>query len=260
MIEVFSSGGGTQSSAIAALIIQGKMPKPDFAVIADTGRERSSTWQYLEDIVNPSLQSIGLEIVRVKYSEYGSIPDHGKQWLSHNKETVLMPGFTNQVTGSVGKLSAFCSKSWKQHVVDRWLSKVKGITRSQYRKWIGFSLNECKRALSMMDGEEYTKGLIRFPLIHDIPMRRHQAILECQKIGWPTPPRSACYDCPNQKDDEWLGITQEELHMAALLEKEIQQRDPFFWLHRSCIPIDQVNFSQEPDLFERACDSGNCFV
>jgi hypothetical protein len=44
MIEVFSSGGGTQSAAIAALIVQGRLPKPDFVVIADTDYECSSTW------------------------------------------------------------------------------------------------------------------------------------------------------------------------------------------------------------------------
>jgi len=43
MIEVFSSGGGTQSISITALIIQGRLPKPDFTVIADTGREMPTT-------------------------------------------------------------------------------------------------------------------------------------------------------------------------------------------------------------------------
>lgn len=36
---VWSSGGGTQSSAIAVLILKRLLPRPDRAVIADTGRE-----------------------------------------------------------------------------------------------------------------------------------------------------------------------------------------------------------------------------
>jgi hypothetical protein len=36
MIEVFSSGGGTQSACISALIVQGLLPKPDIFAIADT--------------------------------------------------------------------------------------------------------------------------------------------------------------------------------------------------------------------------------
>lgn len=259
MIQVFSSGGGVQSSAIAAMIVQGKLPKPDFAVIADTEREKSSTWQYMNEVTAPALKSVGVYLVRIRYKEFGSLPEHGKQWMSHNGNTVLMPGFTTQTVGSVGKLSAFCSKSWKQHVVDRWLSK-QGVTRSQYQKWIGFSIDETRRALAMMQGEEYQKGLIRFPLIHDVPIRRRQALQECLNMLWPEPPRSSCFDCPNQSDDEWQGITAEELQMAAVLEREIQAVDPFFWLHRSCIPIDQVNFTSEPDLFERACSSGDCFL
>jgi hypothetical protein len=260
MIEVFSSGGGTQSSAICALIIQGRLPKPDFAVIADTGRERSTTWKYLEEFTGPAMKAFGVEVHRVKLSEFGSPAEHGKQWLSHNGNTVLMPGFSSQTVGSLSKLPAFCSKTWKQEIIDRWLSRVHGVTRNEYKKWIGFSINETKRALNMMNGQDYINGLVRFPLIHDVPMRRHQGILECEKMGWPTPPRSACFDCPNQLDDEWRGITDEELEMAAELERDIQKVDPHFWLHRSCVPIDKVDFSREPDLFERACDSGNCFV
>jgi len=36
--QVWASGGGVQSTAIAALIVLGRLPKPDLAVIADTGR------------------------------------------------------------------------------------------------------------------------------------------------------------------------------------------------------------------------------
>jgi len=43
MTEVFSTGGGTQSTAIAGLIVQGLLPKPEICVIADTGREMPTT-------------------------------------------------------------------------------------------------------------------------------------------------------------------------------------------------------------------------
>ena len=41
--EIWSCGGGTQSGAIAVLIGQGKLPKPDLCFMTDTGREKSST-------------------------------------------------------------------------------------------------------------------------------------------------------------------------------------------------------------------------
>ena len=50
MTTVWSYGGGTQTAAIAVLILQGRLPKPDIAVMADTGREIASTWDYLRNL------------------------------------------------------------------------------------------------------------------------------------------------------------------------------------------------------------------
>ena len=54
-IQLWSSGGGTQSAAIAVLILQGKLPRPDLAVIADTEREKASTWAYMDEYTQPAL-------------------------------------------------------------------------------------------------------------------------------------------------------------------------------------------------------------
>jgi hypothetical protein len=61
--QCWSYGGGVQTAAIAALVIQGKLPVPDVTVIADTGRERTTTWEYLWDVVNPALmREVGIEV------------------------------------------------------------------------------------------------------------------------------------------------------------------------------------------------------
>ena len=41
--QIWSSGGGVQSTALAVLICSGKLPSPDLAMIVDTTRERSTT-------------------------------------------------------------------------------------------------------------------------------------------------------------------------------------------------------------------------
>ena len=146
--EVFSSGGGTQSACIVALIVQGRLPKPDYVVIADTEREHPDVWQYLDDVIRPALQAVGLEVHRVRNSEWAMIPDHGIDYLTHDGTALGLPVFTNQ-SGRIGKLRGFCSRRWKIEVVDRYLSKVFGITRSKYRKWIGFSLDEGSRYTRM---------------------------------------------------------------------------------------------------------------
>lgn len=55
MTIVWSYGGGVQSAAIGVLIREGVLPVPDLAVIADTGRERRSTWEYLRRFMQPYL-------------------------------------------------------------------------------------------------------------------------------------------------------------------------------------------------------------
>ncbi|MBT0666368.1 hypothetical protein KI809_18830 [Geobacter pelophilus] len=260
MYEVFSSGGGTQSACISALIVQGKLPKPDFMVIADTGRECDTTWQYMDAVVRPAMADIGVDVHRIG-PEWQSMPAHGRNYQTHNENTLLIPVFTSQ-NGDSGKLSGFCSTAWKIEVVNRYLSRTFGITRSKYRKWIGFSLDEWRRAQRMMMGDEYQKGQIRFPLIVDVPLKRHEAIREVERMGWPTPPRSRCWMCPNQADDEWRGLSQDEFAKAVQFEAELQTVDPHAWLHKSCTPLTQVDFEAEPTLFDSGnyCNSGVCFV
>ena len=264
MTNIFSNGGGTQSACIATLIIEGRLPKPDVVCIVDTERERQTTWDYLDTVVRPGLKKVGIEVHRIRKSEWGSKPPHGKDFLSHNGNTVLLPTFTNQTAEEVGKLSGFCSKTWKVETQARYIREKLGVPTKEQRNWIGFSLDETRRAIRMMAGEEYKEGRIYFPLIHGIPFRRAQAIQQVIKHGWPKPPRSACWNCPNQTDPEWRDLklnAPDEFAMACALEKEVQAIDPFCWFHSSCVPLGKVDFSEPEDLFsDRACSSGGCFT
>ena len=68
LLGVWSCGGGRQSCAIAVLIIQGRLPKPDFAVMSDTGRERYTTFPYVHKYLVPELESVGVKLEIVKAS------------------------------------------------------------------------------------------------------------------------------------------------------------------------------------------------
>ena len=259
MIEVFSSGGGTQSTAIAVLIIQGRLPRPDFICIADTGREMPTTWTYLNEVTIPKLKAIGLDVFRVG-KEYCS--DAAKD-VFHQSGAILIPAFSNQ-GGASSKLSSFCSNEWKVRVVNRYLKQVHGIDRKEYKKWIGFSFDETNRILRMQSGFEYKAGLIRFPLV-EIPTRRHEAIRIVEKAGWPKPPRSRCFDCPNQSDKEWFEVKKDfpSLFQSAIERDEyIRTRDAHAFLHSTITPLKDVDLSQEDDLFSdtKGCSSGECFL
>lgn len=261
--QVFSSGGGTQSCAIAALIVQGRLPKPDICVIADTGYENHRTWEYLDAVVRPALQSVGLYVHRVTAHQWaakwtgitlgcGAFSQTGK---------LSIPAYTD-IDGPVGKLPTFCSNGWKQDAVDRWLSVTQGLTRSQFVKWIGFSRDEVKRVFRMAKGEEYLKGLIRFPLVRDVPTTRQEAIQIVEDMGWPTPPRSRCWMCPNQNDHEWREIKADPCmwELATGFDDTIRLRDPHAFCHKSGKPLREVDFREEDDLFAGKCESGGCFL
>lgn len=256
--QVFSSGGGTQSCAIAALIVQGRLPKPDICVIADTGYENHRTWEYLDAVIAPALDGCGLEVFRVLAKDFAA--PWGRDVFATSGQ-LMIPAFTDQ-SGQVSKLSTYCSNAWKQEVVDRWLSKACGLTRSHYVKWIGFSRDEVKRVFRMAKGEEYLKGLIRFPLVRDVPTTRQEAIQIVKDMGWPTPPRSRCWMCPNQNDHEWREIKADAdmWGKATQFEDAFRLRDPHAFCHKSGKPLREVDFTEEDDLFAGKCESGGCFL
>lgn len=258
MIEVFSTGGGSQSCCISVMILQGKLPRPDFVIIADTGREMPTTWDYLDNVTRPAFAKVGLEIHRIKSSEFAAPWGRG---LFATSGQLMVPAFSN-LTGEPSKLSAFCSGAWKGEAIDRWLSLTHGITRSKYRKWIGFSMDETTRILKMQKGKEYKGGLIRFPLVETFT-RRHEAIKIVEEHGWPTPPRSRCFDCPNQSDMEWSEVKQDypPLFQAAInRDEQIRETDKNAFLHSSVTPLKDANLDPSEDLFSAGCPSGECFL
>jgi hypothetical protein len=234
-------GGGTQSVAIAALIVQGKIPAPDWACIADTAREKSTTWSYLEKYVQPALP---FKIHVVPKTEFATVD----LWRN---EDLLIPAYTN-ITGSISKLPTFCSNEWKTRPCHRWLRK-QGVP-PRYEKWIGFSADEPRRYLAMKKSQPETK----FPLIDFSMQKRSGCAAIVRDMGWPAAHGSHCWMCPHMSDDEWQELTSGAFEMACVIDDSIRERDPHLFLHKSCTPLREVKFSADP--FMRACDSGMCFV
>jgi len=256
MKEIFSSGGGTQSTYIAVLILQGRLPRPDVSVIIDTERERSAVWEYFERWTKPAFEKAGMEFHRVKKSQFTDID----LWSGKDGNTLEIPAFTNQ-TGEIGKLPNFCSHEWKTRVMNRFVRSL-GIPTKLQKRWIGFSTNEKRRVNRILLGEEFKKGRIRLPLVHDIPTTREEAIQGVLDFGWPMPPRSACWMCANQQDEEWIDLKDNwpaDFEEACKLDESMRERDPFAFLHSSCVPLREVKFETRPDD-ERQCGSGGCFV
>jgi len=244
----WSYGGGVQTAAIAVLILQNRLPIPDIAIIADTTRELSSTWEYLDTVVQPALDKIGLQILIASH-EFADVD-------IYNGRQVLIPAFTeNRQTGETTRMPTFCSLEWKRDAINRCL-RAMGINKTDM--WLGISMDEVER----MKPSAVDWVRVVFPLIEMIPLDRKECIALVEDFGWPTPPRSRCWMCPNQSSKMWLEMAEElpeEFDKAVQFEQEIQLLAPNVFLHRSLHPLDEAILGSEEELLD-SCDSGYCYT
>ncbi len=247
--QVWASGGGVQSAGIAALIVQGKL-RPDLAVIVDTEREQSTTWEYMDKVITPALASVGVTLHRVRKSEFERRDLYGGK----DGDTLLVPAFTTQ-SGEVGKLSNFCSSYWKREVIKRWVN-AQGVKAVDL--WLGISVDEKER----VQVTRSAKWANRYPLI-EARMNRGDCVALVESMGWPRPPRSSCIHCPNHTQAEWreIRLRPAEWKEAVTLDHELRANDPDVFLHPDCVPLDQADLS-DPNgvLFGHGCSSGLCFT
>lgn len=244
----FSYGGGVQTIAIITLILEKKLPKPDIIVMADTGREVQTTFQYLNTIVQPAMKAIGLcvEIAGHEYSRHDLM----------KSEKILLPAFTRK-NGGIGKLPTFCSDEWKQRVIRRWL-RTQAVKDTDV--WLGISFDEAERMKT--SGLRWYRHV--YPLIEMVPMTRSNCLAQIKAFGWEVPYKSRCYMCPNQSDAAWRDLKNRndgDFQRAVQLENDIRQVDKDIYLHQSAIPLVEAVAQTERQLhlFD-GCDSGYCFT
>ena len=243
---VFSSGGGTQSAAIKALIISGYLPRPDKIIMSNTGRERSATWRYLEEVTRPALADVGLDVEVVEKETYATV-----DLYSIKSRDLLIPAFTRQ-SGKLGKLDTYCSNEWKRRVIMR---RLTDLNMRPCDNWLGISTNEAHRM------KESDKKWMRhvYPLV-ELGLNRGDSFQIVKEMGWPPAPKSTCWMCPNMSNDTWRAIRDEDpgdLKKAVEFDEEIRREDPHVYVHMSGLPLRDADFDTQGELFD-GCDSGYC--
>lgn len=234
--------------AIAVLVVQGKLPRPERIVMADTGREATLTWDYLRDSVQPLLATIGMQVEIAPHS-LSTVDVYPK---SGNGKP-LIPAFTAEGA----KLENYCSVEWKRRVVARWLRGQGYGPQRQVNEWLGISTDEVHRA-------KFPEGWIEhsYPLL-DLRLSRSDCITLVQKAGLPEPPRSSCWMCPFRSDKEWMELRDRkdgDWLKAQLFEVEhLLGPGRGLYLHRSAKPLAEVSFRHENqgELFD-VCEEGRC--
>lgn len=244
MKQVLSYGGGRQTVAMLVLVCKGILPRPDHILTADTGREVSSTWKYLDEHMRPYLAQYGMHVEVAPHS-LAAVDLYG-----HNGD-LLLPVFTN-----TGKLQTYCSNEWKARVCQRYL-RAHGIAGAC--QWIGFAFDERSR---WNKPEEHGPWPRRFPLV-ELMINS----VDCPRIiasaGLPVPNKSRCWNCPHQNNEEWRELTPVEFEAACKLDDEIRENDEMggVFLHQSRVPLREADLSA-PDRKEpnRQCGLGMCML
>lgn len=243
---VWSYGGGTQSAAIAVLVVEGVLPKPEFACIADTSREMPTTWSYLKDVIQPYLDKVGVKIHVIPHS-YSTVDLYAKNG------DLLIPAYTK-----TGRLPTYCSGEWKREPVKRWLREQKV---KQCDMWIGFSTDEAKRCGGK--SKKWVKHI--YPLIEK-NISRAMCYRLVEGAGLPKPPKSRCFDCPHQNSEEWREVMEYPVLFDAAEARDVlirvnDERDGLF-LHSSRMPLRMAlnNNSEDAILPVRQCQDVGCFT
>ena len=270
MKYVLNLGAGTQSSCVALKCAHGEItPMPDAAICADTQWESAGTYDYLRFLMSDNVLPFPVHVVT-----NGNLPGdiltmaHGTTREGGRPQP---PFFTLNPDGSTGFVSRQCSGQYKIKPIMKKVRELCGITgrvgpkEVVVEQYIGISTDEASR----MKPSQHRWSRHRFPLIEQ-RMSRGDCIEWLKRNDYPIPPKSSCIGCPFHNDLEWRNLSAADMASVAELEREVQagshhfglKSKPFF--HRSCKPIDEVDFSTSEDkgqlnMFENECE-GMCGV
>lgn len=279
-IDILSLGVGVQSTALYLMSSMGELPRVDYAIFADTGKEKKKTLEYLRDFLLPwQRDNNGIPIVIIqKRNLYKDLLNKdnatGQQFAS-------IPAFTKGEDGEAGMLRRQCTREYKIYQVDQGIRDLYGLKPRQRtpitRVWKGITLDEIDR---MNIPQEVWKVSV-YPFVgYEVSrnstekkdfgrrMTRNDVVNWYKLRGFPLPPKSACTFCPYQSDPSWadMKLNEPEDFAAAIeVDEAIRNstkkgiKNPAF-LHSSLKPLKEIDFKPgAPDLWHGEC-SGECHI
>lgn len=263
-VHIISLGAGVQSSTMALMAAAGEItPMPIAAIFADTQAEPKSVYTWL-DWLSSRLPFPVQKVTAGNLTKVSTMPKisskSGEAYLPSS-----IPAFVRNTEGSIGTVLRQCTDKHKLAPLRKAIYKL-----SEYSVvWIGISRDEIYR----MKPSKLSRIQHRWPLV-DLGLSRHDCLEWMKRRGFPKPPRSACTFCPYHSSEEWRRLkTDEPLDFANAVTYERLLQDAFKmtkrltgtpYLHRTCKPLSEVDFSTEEDrgqlnMFNNECE-GMCGV
>lgn len=279
MLKIISLGLGVQSTTLYYMSSMGIFPRADYAVFADTGREKSSTMEYLKGLYLWADANGGIPILVT--ADKNLYADMLRKDFTAKDRFTPIPAFTRGKDGDVGMLRRKCTGDYKINQVNkavRTLYNLKPRQRMPVTEiWKGITLDEIDRLTRPWDKWRHdvypfvnyvltSSGVTRWPYT-DQPYSRQDCIAWLEERGLPVPDKSACVFCPYQNDASWLDMKVNcpgDFADAVAVDNSIRDRSgagilqPLF-LHRSCQPLSDVQFDEADNGIFGEC-SGNCHL
>jgi hypothetical protein len=271
MLNIISLGAGVQSSTMALMAAHGEItPMPDCAIFADTGAEPKAVYEWLtwlETQLPFTVHRVARANLREEQLRYRASADGTGQYVDN-----IIPAFAVQNNQKL-MLNRRCTKDFKISPLQNCIRKLlKEYQQESATVWIGISLDEAHR----MKPSKPKYITNRWPLV-DIGITRFHCLQWMKEHGYPEPAKSACSFCPYHSDTQWRDLKRDdyeafqsavkfEQEWNAAIKKDNRPRQikGVIYLHRSCVPLDKVDFRSAEDagqlsMFGNECE-GMCGV
>lgn len=247
--RLLSLGAGVQSTALLLLAAEGRIPRFDAAIFADTQWEPAEVYSHLRRLETEVAGPANIPIQRVSY---GNI----KLDSVSNDYTTVLPLFITNPSGGAGMLSRQCTQNYKLVPIYRAVRQMLGAKElvgvcakcegagsrvppsRQYTA--DASRGECSvcrgtgervkvgpvldpnawvtMAIGFSTDEIQRVGPSRrkyveheYPLL-DLGWSRNDAMEYLASRGWGETPRSACIGCPYHSNAEWQRLRDHSPH------------------------------------------------
>jgi hypothetical protein len=269
MINIFSYGGGVQSTAALALAAQGKIDYDTF-LFCNVGEdsEHPATLEYVHKVAIPYAVQYGINLVELHKTRFGEPETLYQRLTRPDSRSIGIPVRMNS-SGAPARRS--CTADFKIKVVDKWL-REHGAKDHGAKVGLGISLDEFQRVKPNLDPDTMKWKENAFPLI-DLRMSRQDCMNVIESAGLVIPPKSSCFFCPYHRLERWQEMRQSEPELfqkSADLETLVNERrqmlglDPV-WFTRKLKPLAQATSElKQRSLFDEeeddVCESGYCFM
>jgi hypothetical protein len=235
-----------QSSTLLLMAERGEIEPFSCAIFADTGWEGKATYDWLDWLK----QTCKTPIITVRASM--SIFEHsmGSGFRSGYLCGVGMslPAYT-YFNGEKAITKRQCTNFFKLEPIRKETRRLLGLAPRQHapkdcvEQVVGISLDEARR----MKPSRYRMLFLSYPLVH-MGMSRLDCMNWLTGNGYPIPPKSSCVGCPFHSNNEWREVAKSPVDwkQAVDLDNRIRSIEGFrgnLFLHRSCRPLEEVDFS-----------------